>query len=837
MNERVLPNDPTISTNAGFGWLWFLLFLAVVVFVATIIIWYRKRSYERKNFKRSLELVMLKVAVPKQTTVSEEETRKDFRELITVAEPLFASLEHLYDHNRRFKNEPQDHISFEIAAHNGEIFFYVGLSKHLVSLVEKQIHSQYPTAHIEEVKDYSILINPTAHIVGDQLKLSKNFVLPIRTYKTLESNSLNPITNTLSKLGNDGTAVVQLLVRPCDGTWRGQVSYWAKQLQLGKGFNPGADTTPKQVWNMFSKSVGKSTHTADPTIEAENRALTPMQDEQLKLLNLKASKTGFETQVRIIVTGADKVTAEMNLKNIVSAFSQFADPTGNNFRQAHYKNTARLILDYILRTFGPGPTMILNTEEIASVFHFPNRLVETPNIHWLKAKKTAPPPNLPTEGRLLGVSKFRGEDKPVYIKQADRLRHLWAVGKTGVGKSTLLQNMAVDDIKEGLGVAYLDPHGDSVEYILQNIPVERMDDVILFDPSDFERPMGLNLLEWKTPEQRDFLVQEAVQIFYKLFDPNQTGIVGPQFEHWMRNAALTLMADPEGGTLIEIPRLFTDKEFETKELAHVTDPVVRAFWEQQMAKTSDFHKSEMLNYFTSKFGRFLTNEMMRNIMGQAKSAFDFRDVMDNQKILLVNLSKGKIGEVNSNLLGMILVSKLQVAALSRADIPEDERVPFYLYVDEFQNFTTDAFATILSEARKYRLALQVANQYIEQLTEDIRNAVIGNAGTLAAFRVGAADAEFLAHEFEPLSPDDLINIDKYNFYLKLLIDNRAERPFNCETVPQLTTGNAEVAAMVRQLSRLKFGRDATVVDQIIRDRAKVDKIELGGLQEVPPSNR
>ncbi len=588
---------------------------------------------------------------------------------------------------------------------------------------------------------------------------------------------------------------------------------------------------------MFSKSVGKSTHTADPTIEAENRSLTPMQDEQLKLLNLKASKTGFETQARIIVTGADKVTAEMNLKNIVSAFSQFADPTGNAFRQAHYKNTARLILDYILRTFGPGPTMILNTEEIASIFHFPNRLVETPNIHWLKAKKTAPPPNLPTEGRMLGISKFRGEDKPVFIKPADRLRHLWAVGKTGVGKSTLLQNMAVDDIKEGLGVAYLDPHGDSVEYILQNVPAERMDDVILFDPSDTERPMGLNLLEWKTAEQRDFLVQEAVQIFYKLFDPNQTGIVGPQFEHWMRNAALTLMADPEGGTLIEIPRLFTDKEFETKELAHVTDPVVRAFWEQQMVKTSDFHKSEMLNYFTSKFGRFLTNTMMRNIMGQAKSAFDFRDVMDNKKILLVNLSKGKIGEVNSNLLGMILVSKLQVAALSRADIAEEERVPFYLYVDEFQNFTTDAFATILSEARKYRLALQVANQYIEQLTEDIRNAVVGNAGTLAAFRVGAADAEYLAHEFEPLSPDDLINIDKYNFYLKLLIDNRAERPFNCETVPQSTTGNVEVANMIRHLSRLKYGRDAVVVDQIIRDRARVDKIELGAIDEPVPSNR
>ena len=297
------------------------------------------------------------------------------------------------------------------------------------------------------------------------------------------------------------------------------------------------------------------------------------------------------------------------------------------------------------------------------------------------------------------------------------------------------------------------------------------------------------------------------------------------------------MADPEGGTLIEIPRLFTDKNFETKELANVTDPVVRSFWEQQMAKTSDFHKSEMLNYFTSKFGRFLTNTMMRNIIGQPKSAFDLREVMDKKSILLVNLSKGKIGEVNSNLLGMILVSKLYMAAMSRASIPENERTPFYLYIDEFQNFTTDAIASILSEARKYGLALNIANQYVEQLTEPIRNAVVGNAGSLVAFRMGAADAEFFAHEFQPLSEDDLQNIDKYNFYIKLLIDNRAERPFNCETIPKDANGSKEVGEMVRQLSRLKYGKDATVVSQLIQDRARVDEMQLGALNESAPAAR
>lgn len=838
MGQRYFPNQPEVNASSGTSLFVVLLVLAFAVLAVTLLVWWIKRHQESENYKRSLDLVMLKVALPKQATVSEEETRKDFRELITVAEPFFASLEHLYDHSKTLALRGQDHVTLEIAAHSRQIYFYVGVGRHLVSLVEKQIHSQYPTAFIEEVKDYSILRDQKAHIVGDQFRLSKNFALPIRTYKSLESNSLNPITNALSKMGDDATGVIQVLVMPTNGYWRGTVNYWSRQLQMGRGFNPHANTPLKQSLAIFFKSFSRSgLTTKDPESEAEKHRISPIQEEQLKLLNEKVSKTGFETQIRILVTATDKKVAEMHLNDIISAFSQFADPTGNSFKPMHYKNIARLVLDYILRTPTPGQRMLLNTEELASVYHFPNRLVETPNIHWLKAKVTAPPPNLPSEGRLLGVSKFRGETRQVFIKPADRLRHVYSIGKTGVGKSTLLQNMAVQDIQEGLGVAYLDPHGDSVEYILKRIPSARLDDVILFDPADTERPLALNLLEWQTPEQRDFLVQEAVQIFYKLFDPHQTGIVGPQFEHWLRNAALTLMSDPEGGTLIEIPRLFTDKEFEKQQLAHVTDPVVRAFWEQQMAKTSDFHKSEMLNYFTSKFGRFMTNTMMRNIIGQPKSAFDFRDVMDNGKILLVNLSKGKIGEVNSNLLGMILVSKLQMAAMSRADIAEEQRVPFYLYVDEFQNFTTDAFASILSEARKYRLALVIANQYIEQLTEAIRNAVIGNAGTLAAFRVGAADAEFLVHEFQPLVTDDLMNIEKYNFYLKLLIDNRAERPFNCETIPQDDTGSAEVGEMVRNLSRLKFGRDARVVDQLIRERSRVDQIALGPVEPALPAAR
>jgi type IV secretory pathway TraG/TraD family ATPase VirD4 len=391
--------------------------------------------------------------------------------------------------------------------------------------------------------------------------------------------------------------------------------------------------------------------------------------------------------------------------------------------------------------------------------------------------------------------------------------------------------MILQDIKEGHGVCYLDPNGDAAEWILNHIPKERAEDVIYFNPADKERPMGLNMLEWKTPDQRDFLVQESIQIFYKLFDPNQTGMVGPQFEHWMRNAALTLMCHPEGGTIVEIPRLFTDPSFEKDRIQYVTDPVVKSFWEKQMAKTADFHKSEMLNYFTSKFGRFMTNNMIRNIIGQTKSSFDFREVMDNKKILICNLSKGMVGEINAFLLGMIIVSKIAMGAFSRQDCAENDRTPFFLYVDEFQNFITEVFATILSESRKYKLGLAITNQYIEQLDEKIRAAVVGNVGTLIAFRMGAADAEFFAKEFDPLKVEDLTTIDKYNFYIKELIDGAPTRPFNGQSIwPENYDGDPKLGAAIKEMSRLKYGKPKEEVEREILERTKVDIIDLPGLQ-------
>ncbi len=799
----------------------FIFFVLVLAFaILAFVAWLKKRDDE--DFERSTNLVMLLVSLPREQ--KEEDERRDYREILSVAEPFIASINSIYKREPKYSLFGQEKIAFEISAHSGEIFFYVGVPRHLKELLERQIHAQYPAAQIEETDDYTIFRSDQGVVAAGRLKLEKRFIFPIKTYKEIELDPINSITNVLSKLPEGSTASIQYLVKPKNEYWRFATVRASRLVQKGKNPHMG------QIGYALSV-VGESMKRRDPQADADRRwqeqRLTPIQEAQLKRFEEKASKLGFDVEIKLVVTAPTPAEANLHIRNIFSAFSQFNNPAANGF-QLDTRNQEQLIAAYIFRNFAKKP-MILNTEEIASVWHFPNRNVDTPNIHWLRARKLPPPPNLPIEGTIIGVSVYRGQELPVRIMPKDRMRHIYMIGKTGVGKTVLMENMILQDIHEGKGVCYLDPNGDAIEYILNHMPKERADDVILFEPADIQRPMGLNLLEWKRPEERDFLIQEAISIFYKLFDPGRTGIVGPQFEHWMRNAALTVMANPEGGTLIDIPRLFVDKSYENELVSHVTDPMVRSFWEQQMAKTSDYHKSEMLNYFVSKFGRFMTNDMMRNIIGQTKSAFDIREVMDQGKILLVNLAKGLVGEINANLLGMILTTKIQMAAFSRQDQPEENRVPFYFYVDEFQNFTTDAFATILAEARKYQLSLTVTNQYIAQLPELIRDAVMGNAGTLISWRISALDAEYMVKEFEPLTVEDFVNLDQYNFYTRILIDNAPTRPFNCRSLPPTPGNPPEIGKALRQLSRLKFGRDAQVVDWEIKERTQVDKI----VKEIP----
>ncbi len=623
------------------------------------------------------------------------------------------------------------------------------------------------------------------------------------------------------------------MLRSAKKKWRKKAVHLVREVKKGKKFERVASQSV--AGKIFQKTMDiadesfKAPKKEDPNKPKHQYQLSQMEEEMIKGIEEKMSKGLLEVTTRIVSVSDNSDVAKMNLDNIANAFGQYAIYRyGNTFHATVPSNPHRVIRESIYRSFADHRYSVLNTEEMASLWHLPLHSTEAPRIKWLSGRRAPPPANLPTSGLLLGHVPYRGTDAPVYMKEADRRRHFYIIGKSGTGKSVFLANMAVQDIQAGKGLCVIDPHGDLVEDILEHVPKSRADDVVIFNPSDLERPIGLNMLEAKSADQKDFAVQEMISIFYKLFPPE---MIGPMFEHNMRNVMLTLMADiNDPGTIIDIPRMFTDDAYVKKYLKKLEDPVVRAFWEKEMAKTSDFHKSEMLGYLISKVGRFVENEMMRNIMGQQKSGFDFREIMDKEKILLVNLAKGTTGEVNAKLIGLIIVAKLQMAALGRADMAAEDRKDFYLYIDEFQNFVTDSIATILSEARKYKLDLIIAHQYMGQLTDDkgkspIRDAVLGNVGTILSGRIGPDDAEVLAKEFSPVFGSyDLLNPTQYSYYIKMLIDNEAAKPFNMLTYP-LQRGNKDLAAAIKQLARLKYGRDRRIVEAEIMERTQLGEPE------------
>ncbi|RJO60933.1 type IV secretory system conjugative DNA transfer family protein [candidate division WS5 bacterium] len=807
------------------------------------IYFYKRSTAYKKQIERSLKIVPLMVRVPremgsKEQQVKNRDDRDVGREIISFMETFYANLSAIY--KRGFKDVHhnllygQRHIALEIIAKEKEIFFYIGVPITLLDMVEKMLASQYPDAEIVEAAEHNIFSKDWKKmgICGGYLKLYKPFIYPLKTYKSIEAEPLESITNTLGKLeAGEGTAI-QVLIRPVHPrkSQKGRIAVKKSQNQRGGG--------------LMSEVIGAVTAKDQSAQMQQPIKLTAMEEEVNKAIEEKAGKPAFETIIRFVVSTGTPHRGEVILSELQGAFAQFNDQNLNGFRFRREQNTDKLVTDYIFRFFEHklfsvkriffgkviGHKNILNTEELASIFHLPNYLISSPGIKWLPAKRVETPINLPAEGTIIAKTSFRGQEEVVRLAENDKRRHVYILGQTGTGKTTTMLNMVIDDIQHGKGVAYIDPHGDAIDEILSKIPKERAEDVVVFDAGDIERPMGLNIFEAKTVEQKDLVIQEALQILYRLYDPQHTGqIFGPRFDHWLRNAALTLMADPEGGTFIEVPKVFSDDKFLAHKLKYVEDPVVRSFWIDEIGKTSDYHKSEMMGYFIGKFGAFMTNTTLRNIIGQPKSSLNLREIMDSDKILLVNLSKGRIGELNMRLLGMIFVVKLQMAAMSRADIPEGERKDFYLYVDEFQNFLTESFAQILSEARKYRLSLVVANQFIGQLTDEIKGAVFGNVGTIISFRVGPEDAEFMAKQFEPVfTQQDLINIENYNAAIRLIINGIPSRPFNIIGFPPLGVADVSVGKSIRELARLKYARPREIVDKEVLAR-----MSIGSMTTVP----
>jgi hypothetical protein len=508
----------------------------------------------------------------------------------------------------------------------------------------------------------------------------------------------------------------------------------------------------------------------------------------------KTSDAPFHANIRLTASSRTTASAESIVRNAASAYHQLTVPGKTKIRYRLTKDSDPTGLD--------RKTMFwLTATEAANLYHTPLRPKAYPKLQQVASTRLPIPENLPDQGITLGFGIFRTEKRAVRLDAPDRLRHTYVIGSTGTGKSTLMQSLILQDMVAGDGCCFIDPHGEAIDWLLPRIPAHRADDVILFDPSDPEAVLGLNLLEWRTPHERDLLIQELILLFYKLFDPNHTGIIGPQFEHWLRSAALTVTEPKIRGALTDIPRLFTDKDFSKAAVAMSDHWAVKDFWNNQMANTADFHKSEMLNYFTSKFGSFLGNSVMHRILSQRTSAFDMRALMDRRKILLVNLSKGKLGSLNAQLLGSLIVAKIQMAAMSRADVAADNRPPFYVYIDEFQNVVTDSFAQMLSEVRKYGVGLHLAHQYVDQLPESIKQAISGNVGTLMAFRLGHADASWLAPHFAPLSPDDLTSVPPYHYHLRTLAHGQLTTPFTVASPLVTTVPHPELEQALRNRVR------------------------------------
>ncbi|MDD2656059.1 MAG: type IV secretion system DNA-binding domain-containing protein [Patescibacteria group bacterium] len=838
--QFLVTDNTSINSSNNFYNDSFLLTLVIILSSIFLIIgiFFIIRSFTKTIYKihYTFENTLLHIIVPKEKrsegsqNSAQEDRLEQIKEEIGITETIFSTIASQKAQKgilRWFKGR-SDHFSFEIVVHNNLINFYVSVPIKLKSFLEQQINAQYPYAHIEEITDYNIFSEKST-IIGGYLIGDNAPSFPIKTYKKMDSDPMSAVLNVLARIHEqNSSASIQFILRSARKSWRKKGIYIVREVKKGKKFE---DVMGQNNFKNFFQFVGKGVSEqisakTDKTLENRYQA-SGMEEEMMKGIEEKLSKGGMNVTIRIISSSDNQELAKMNLDNIIGSFGQYnLYRYGNSFKAQIPRNQKNIIKDFIHRSFNDNKQVLLNTEEMASLWHLPLHSTETPNIKWLGARKAPPPPNLPKEGILMGHIPYRGNDYQVRLKDADRRRHLYVVGKSGSGKSVLIENMAVQDIIDGKGVAVVDPHGDFAEYVLSHIPKERADDVVVFNPSDFEYPIGLNMLEARTEDEKDFVVQEMISIFYKLFPPE---MIGPMFEHQMRNVMLTLMADIENpGTIIDIPRMFTDDDYVKIYLKKLKDPVVRAFWEKEMAKTSDFHKSEMLGYLISKVGRFVENDMMRNIMGQQKSGFNVRDIMDKQKILIVNLAKGKTGEINAKLIGLIIVSKLQMAAMGRADLPESERKDFYLYIDEFQNFITDSIATILSEARKYRLDLIIAHQYLNQLVDDkgkaeIKDAVLGNVGSMCLYRIGPDDADILAKEMAPVfGPYDLMNVEKFTANTKIIIDNEPTKPFNMSIYPP-KDGNLKMAEAIKQLSRLKYGRERSIAEAEIMERTKLDQ--------------
>ncbi len=783
------------------------------------LVQYIKQGYDSKGINisdgdfRGLGMTLFEVVLPE----SEADKSKPLKELVSSMEQFLSGMltvvskDDSGDYNKNY-------IVLEIANANGsdQFVFYVAVPNAHKALFEKQIISIFHDAIISETaSDYNIF-NADGVSMGSYIESTINPIFEFKTYEKFDHDPMNVILNSFSKIQKEGEgAGIQMIFAPKGDYFAKNYEYAISQIEEGVKVKD-AINIPESITGGFAKGF-KSFFASAPDPEA----VKTIDTEAISKIRQKMSSTVVATNIRLIASASTRLETEKILQALESGFNQFSDPNSNGLKPKRLEgaNLQKMFRDFSFRSYAPSQLLPLNLREVTSLIHFQNTgLAPTPQLKQAQAISAPAPAEMEKEGVLLGTNNYRNTETPVYISDSDRLRHIYTIGQTGTGKTTLLVNMILQDIKAGNGCCFIDPHGSDVQNILANIPKERFKDVIYFDPSYTERPMALNMLEYDRnyPEQKTFVVNELFSIFQKLYGGVPEAL-GPMFEQYFRNATMLVIEDPDSRcTLLDVSRVMTNKAFRELKLSKCKNPVVVQFWREIAEKAGgEASLANIVPYITSKFDVFLANDIMRPIIAQENSSFDFRKIMDEKKILLVNLSKGRLGDINANLIGLILVGKILMAALSRVDKVGDNLPPFYLYMDEFQNITTSSIATILSEARKYKLSLTIAHQFIAQLEKNIKNAVFGNVGSIFSFRVGSEDAEFLEKQFSPVfTAKDIMNIDNYNFYAKMLVNGKTVKAFNVKA-NNSTVGNKTIAENLKQLSYLTYGGDRGEIESEI----------------------
>jgi len=755
----------------------------------------------------SSDMVILRIAMPKTNDKTP-----------LAAEQMFASIHGLFKESGIVPI-----LSLEIQSDSRMgVVFHVVIQNNIASFIKTQIYAQYPNAEIAVADDYmkaSESWNENAQVSAGEVILERPFIFPIKTFRDFDVDPLSAIAGAVSELSLSEEAWIQILVRPYPNTWQETSRKYIIELREGnnifepKGFWSGFIGVISGFVKIFSDGLSTGVDATKPP----PRPLAPppirlehYQEEEIKKVELKAEKSGFQIVIRVLVKSEDSSRSIQLFDGIVASFRQYATAHLNTLILNTVKNSSDVYNEMRQRVLNTATEDIMNIEELASLFHLPNTIAGVSSLFFSTTTKLPPPANLEYEkGIIFGETDYRGDKRIFGIDKIDQRRHVYIIGKSGTGKSSLLNNMIVSDIQSGKGVGVIDPHGELADMILDYIPEERIDDVVFFNPGDMDFPIGFNPLYLKDKNQRDLVADGIVAVFKKYFDS-----WGPRLEYMLYNVVLTAL-ESQGTTLLSLQRLFVDKKYRKRVLSHVKDPIILRFWRDEFSAIEENKKMmvETVAPIQNKIGRYLSPRIIRNILGQTKSTIDIRDIIDNKKILIINLSKGRIGEDNAALLGGLLITRIYTSAMERVDIPENERSDFSLYIDEFQSFTTDAFVNILSEARKYHLSLTMAHQFIEQLPIELRAGIFGNVGTMISFSIGQKDAVALSSEFSPyVTPEDFLSLPKYHMYMRMVIDGTISVPFSAKSLPFRYEPKG-YRDYIKQVSRKKYSVAREVIEE------------------------